>query len=429
MVVYLGCLIQLTTAKTARQAFYFGLGAGLLCVGPQLLCFWKIFGPVAVSLWTILAFWIALFVAFGWYCRLRLGQAWGLLLLPVLWTGLEYFRSELYYLRFSWLNVGYALSGSSIQPALHWVGVYGAGFVAMSLAALLSRLIGNRFAPWGLSFLLLAGAGWLFRPDHPIHPQVVPPGKRILRIAGVQLEFPSELEVLTALDRLAAAEPDADLLMLSEYTFDRPIPAKVLKWCRDHKRYLVVGGEDPAPKSNFYDTAFVIGTSGDILFKQVKAVPIQFFKDGLPATEQKVWESPWGKLGLCVCYDLSYTRVTDRLVSMGAEAILVPTMDVADWGRRQHVLHSLVAPTRAAEYGLPVFRLASSGISQSVDGSGQVQASAGYPGVEERIAGRLTLAGPGRVPMDRWLAPMCSLVCALLSLGFAMQRLVGGRRG
>ena len=80
--------------------------------------------------------------------------------------------------------------------------------------------------------------------------------------------------------------------------------------------------------TNFYDTAFVVGTNGEVVFKQVKSVPIQFFKDGLPAKEQTVWNSPWGKIGFCVCYDLSYTRVTDELVRQGAQLLIVPTMDV-----------------------------------------------------------------------------------------------------
>jgi apolipoprotein N-acyltransferase len=54
-------------------------------------------------------------------------------------------------------------------------------------------------------------------------------------------------------------------------------------------------------------------------------------------------------IGICICYDLSYSRVTDRLLRLGAQALIVPTMDLIDWGRRQHELHARVAPMRAAE--------------------------------------------------------------------------------
>jgi predicted amidohydrolase len=235
------------------------------------------------------------------------------------------------------------------------------------------------------------------------------------------MEFPSEAEVLDRLNLLAHSHPETDLMVLSEYTFTEPVPEKVRQWCRDHHHYLVVGGTAPAPNNNFFDTAFVIGPNGEEVFRQGKAVPIQFLKDGLPALEQRVWDSPWGKIGFCVCYDLSYTRVTDRLVKLGAQALVVPTMDVVDWGLAQHRLHARVAPVRAAEYGIPIFRLASSGISQLVECSGQVSAAASCPGEGSVLNGTLVLGPPGHMPFDRWLAPFATAATVLL-LGWFLTR-------
>src|ERR1700677_1942369 len=108
---YVICLLLLARLPKMRFAFYAGFLAGFLCFAPQLVFFWRIFGLPAVALWAILAFWIALFTALTQAALSRLGAGWMVLLAPFLWTGLEYFRSELYYLRFSWLNVGYALPG------------------------------------------------------------------------------------------------------------------------------------------------------------------------------------------------------------------------------------------------------------------------------------------------------------------------------
>jgi apolipoprotein N-acyltransferase len=245
---------------------------------------------------------------------------------------------------------------------------------------------------------------------------------RTVRVAGVQMEFPNASDIVPALDKLLAVEPTAELLVLSEYTVDGPVPEPVKEWCRQHGRYLIIGGKDPAPNDNFYDTAFVIGPTGEIVFRQVKSVPIQFFKDGLPAREQKLWDSPWGKFGLCVCYDLSYTRVTDRLVRLGAEAIIIPTMDVVNWGRGEHELHARVAPVRAAEYGVPIVRVASSGISQIVDASGHVIASASFPGENEIIAGDLALGNSGSLPLDRWLGPFASGLTGIIVISLVIRR-------
>jgi apolipoprotein N-acyltransferase len=98
---YAFALVRLTQQPTVRRAFYCGLVAGLLCYGPQLWFFAKIFNMAAVVLWLILAFWVGLFAASVCGCIRRWGLARATWLMPVLWTGLKYFRSEVYYLKFS----------------------------------------------------------------------------------------------------------------------------------------------------------------------------------------------------------------------------------------------------------------------------------------------------------------------------------------
>jgi apolipoprotein N-acyltransferase len=87
---------------------------------------------------------------------------------------------------------------------------------------------------------------------------------------------------------------------------------------------------------------------------------------------------------------------------------------VADWGKRQHEQHAHVGPVRAAEYHVPIFRLASSGISQAISSSGVVLASAPYPGQGAMLFASLPLQGAGQVPYDRWLALVCVAGTALL---------------
>ena len=420
IVVYLYCLVLLAELPTPRMAFYSGLALGYAVYAPHLTFFWKIFGWPAVVLWTVLAFWLGLFVALARLCRNKYGRL-AVALVPFVWTGFEYFRSELYYLRFSWLNVGYAFSGAPEIFAATHLGMYGVGLALMTIAASMS------LAPkFKATLLLCAGSILAGLALHPgVAPKLALESARNVEVAGVQLEFPAPFEVPAILDVLLARYPAADLLVLSEYTFDGPIPAQVQSWCRQHRKYLLAGGKDFLSNSEFFNTAFVVGPDGDIVFRQVKSVPIQFFKDGQPARKQELWRSPWGKLGICICYDLSYRQVTDELIRQGAEAILVPTMDVADWGESQHKLHARVAPIRAAEYGVPIFRLCSSGISQVIDRAGNVTRSAPAPGDKAMIAGALDLVGPGRLPFDAWLAPLSVAVTAALIFWFSAQTILG----
>ena len=145
------------------------------------------------------------------------------------------------------------------------------------------------------------------------------------------------------------------------------------------------------------NTAFVIGPEGEVIFKQAKSVPIQFFSDGLPAPEQKVWDSPWGKIGICICYDLSYTRVTDPLIRLGARALIVPTMDVERWGRTLEARTACASCAGACGGipGVPIFRVASSGISQLVAANGLEIAQKMHP------SGRAVQSLPARWKFER----------------------------
>lgn len=431
VVVFLFALWRLAYLPTARGCFHYGLAAGLAINAPQLGFFWTLFGPSAAALWLVLAFWIGLFVLLAHRCRAQFGAVAAAVLAPFLWLGTEFFRSELYYLRFSWLSPGYVFGEQVPFALLHLLGVYGVGFLLMAVVTG-TFLFQRRHVVRVGALVLIALAVFTNWPRSNASTLSPPGGEGAahaaptaeVQVAGVQMEFPAELEVPLVLDKLIKAHPETQLLVLSEYTFDGPVPERVKAWCRRQKRHLIVGGKDPIAPGVFYNTAFVINPAGEIVFKQVKAVPIQFFQDGRPAPEQHVWESPWGKLGICICYDLSYTRVIDTLVRLGAQAIIAPTMDVADWGEHQHRLHGRIAPARAAEYGLPIFRVASSGVSQLVDRTGMVMADAPFAAEGKIISGTLRLgAGAGNLPLDRRLGPLSVLVTIAVMVALVSIRL------
>lgn len=392
--------------RAGRYALYGGILFGLGLYVPQLSFFWTIFGIGAIALWLVLAVFVGLFFMLVRTINVVYGMGWAAILAPFLWTGLEYFRSELYYLKFSWITTGYAVAHEENMAWLLAPGAYGFGFILMAVVTAV-------FSAWRRPVVAVASVGLgvgLFFGLNAFNASLPVAEPRLLRVAGMQMEFPVIKQVIRSLDALVKAYPDAELLVLSEYTLDGAPPDLLKKWCKQTQRYLVLGGKEPVPEGGFYDMAYVIDPEGNVVFRQGKSVPIQFFNDGRPAEKQEVWNSPWGKLGICICYDLSYTRVVDRLVRQGAEALIVPTMDLESWGLYQHKLHARVAPTRAAEAGIPIFRVASSGFSQLVDRHGKVLAEAPVPGEDAMIAGVLELRGAGRVPPDRWLCWACAAI-------------------
>jgi apolipoprotein N-acyltransferase len=415
-------MVKLCDQPTVRRAFYFGLAAGYLCCAPQLFFMWRIFSVFSVVLWFVLAFWSGLFTAMVCGCQHRWGKPRTVWLIPLLWTGIEYFRSELYYLKFSWLNPGYALDALPQNPFLPFpvCGMYGVGLVIFLLASIWahkSRLKARSVMAVGL-FLLgfmpmitaIERGQWSKRAGNGTQPEP-------LSLVGIQLEFPTPAVLPKILTQTLARNTNAQVFVLSEYTLNESpggVPDELKNWCREHSKFLVVGGKEFVTNERYYNTAFVVGTNGEIVFAQAKSVPIQFFRDGLPAPKQELWDSPWGKIGICICYDLSYTRVTDELVRQGAQLLIVPTMDVETWGLHQHELHSRVAPVRAAEYGVPIFRLASSGISQAVNANGRVAALTTMPGNGQILAAQFRLPMHGTLPFDRGLAPLCTAFAVIL---------------
>ena len=402
-------LIRLADQPNVRRAFYFGLATGLLSYAPQLFFFFRIFNVAAVVLWLVLAFWVGLFAAIVCGSARRWGKVKTAWLIPIIWTGIEYFRSELYFLKFSWMNIGYAMP---IGSALF--GMYGVALLIFSVATFFSlwrqikmsllQVVGLFVA---LQILFVLSHGYNGNGSH--HPPTN------VNLVGVQMEFPLQNVIPQILNQALAKNTNAAIFVLSEYSLDGGVPDSLKNWCRDNSRFLVIGGKDFVTNDVYYNTAFVVGTNGEIVFKQVKSVPIQFFHDGLPAPKQEVWNSPWGKIGICICYDLSYTRVTDELVRQGAQLLIVPTMDVDFWGRHQHELHSRVAPVRAAEYGIPIFRVASSGISQAVTGGGNVVAQTSIGSYGEIFFAQLRLPRQGSIPIDRYFAPLCVGVTGIVT--------------
>ena len=417
-------LAGMVRARTARRAFYAGIGASLLVVVPQLWFLTGIFSVIALPLWLSLAVWTGLFCGTLHVVHRKAGIRWTIALAPVLWMGLEYYRSEIWLLRFSWLSPGFALPAERMGWLFQSLGVYGSGaLLVMAGTALV--LVGKPL--WAIAAGLILPA-LLLPGQRTVLPQ------QSIRMTGVQFEQGLTVQLLRGLEASRLAHPDTALFLLSEYSFDGPVSSSFLDWCREHRCWLVAGGKEYLPDQTnqaggpaYYNTAFVIGPEGTVVHQQAKSRPIQFFDDGKPAPHQAVWDSPWGKIGICICYDQNYTAVTDPLAAQHMQALLIPTMDLQTWGAHQHWLSARLAATRAVEYGIPVIRLASSGLSQFLNSQGNVLASGSMPGQGEIVSALIPLSASPRVPWDRLpakiaMVPAAALILLALTVSFVDER-------
>ncbi|MDB6071669.1 MAG: carbon-nitrogen hydrolase family protein [Verrucomicrobiales bacterium] len=421
----LAFLVALTSAGTARRAFYTGIAAALLTYVPHLWFLRGIFSVTAIPLWCCLALWPGFFCGTLHVVRRKAGPWAALAAAPLLWMGFEYIRSEVWLLRFTWMTPGFGLPAARMGWAFGELGVYGAGALLALAGAggvLLKKHIGAAACLLLLPALLLLGK----------IPQSSPSS---LRVTGVQFEEALPIQLLEGLENARLAHPDTQLFLLPEYSFSDTPPEEVLAWCRLYKTHLIAGGREylPGEKNSqhlpaYYNMAFVIGPEGTVIHKQAKSRPIQFFDDGRPAPSQAVWNSPWGRIGICICYDQNYREVTDPLAAQGMQALVIPTLDLETWGEHQHWLSARLAATRAVEHGVPVLRLASSGYSQFIDAQGRILASGSMPGQGEIVSAVIPMASAPRMPLDHWIAPAAPYFSGLMILWALTVSFIDERR-
>src|SRR5688572_21750819 len=87
-------LVRLSAHASVRMTFRLGFLNGLLVFAPHLSWFWNIFGLPALCLWSVLAAFTGAFVLLLRLFRIHFRSRLVWLAVPILWTGLEYFRSE-----------------------------------------------------------------------------------------------------------------------------------------------------------------------------------------------------------------------------------------------------------------------------------------------------------------------------------------------
>jgi apolipoprotein N-acyltransferase len=173
------------------------------------------------------------------------------------------------------------------------------------------------------------------------------------------------------------------LVVLPEHTIETPATERnvtvreLSELARRYEACICVGAHT-APEGDavcpYDNVGLVIGLDGRIAGVQAKCVPLPFFEDGNPARSQSPVRTVLGSLGVCVCFDALFTDVPRRVVTRGAEVLVVPVMDPERWPDQERLQHADMAPLRCIELRRCAVRAASSGVSQIIDATGRVQA-------------------------------------------------------
>jgi len=337
-----------------------GVVHGLALFVIALSWLWMPFHQLSIVLWFILALFPGLACGLiGWSSKKHPLAWWLPLYVAAAWSGIEYFRSEWFYLRFPWMTPGMAVGPTWLSPV---VGVYGVGFVVVLMAA---------FVVFGRTKWRLAGLPVLALVMTPFPSPIYEAGQPVAVLA-VQNENSDFSSYRSASESSGFRD---GVILWPEYSapFDMK-PGhqewdKVMELATDRNATVVFGSIKALPNEKHYNIARTMDATGEVGW-HAKNRPVHFMDDGVAGTETVPVVTKFGTLGTPICFDCDYTEVVRRMVDAGAQAFVVPSMDVKTWSAREHLQHAELFRLRAAETGRWFAVASSSGMTQFIDPRG-----------------------------------------------------------
>jgi apolipoprotein N-acyltransferase len=404
-------LLFIAVNASERQAFYCGFFQGMIAYGVSLYWLINIFQSAAFVLHAIISLFVGIFCLILNRTNKKIQNTFlKVLFVAVSWTAIEFFRSELFWLKFTWVTPGIALGPTWLSP---FVGVYGTSFIILFSSAMIvfksTRIMGIVFSA------LVVMLGIIDLP-------VITPQHNTINVAAVQSESGS-IDTFIKLSRTESTlKPQIIIWPENALPYDIRDSThtkdydKLIGLAKELDTILVVGTKtDFGPgKYDWYNTALTVGPGG-VIGEYYKNRPVHFFNDGTPGNRFNALKTPLGIIGTPICFDNDYTTVVRKIVRDGAELIVAPTYDSIFWSTTQHDQHSIFFRLRAAENHRWVVCAASSGMSKIIDPHGNIH---------ESLANLKVGAIVGQVEMIQkrtfytqwgWLFPWICLVSFLLS--------------
>jgi len=172
-----------------------------------------------------------------------------------------------------------------------------------------------------------------------------PPAPRIVRLASVHLRPRNSESSQVNLEKFAqqvarAAAQKADIVCLPEgitlvgtklnyITASEPVPGPTTKFLGEvAKKYhlYIVAGLLEKEEDVVYNTAVLMDRNGNLGGKYRKvSLPREEIEGGVtPGDSLPVFETDFGRIGLMICWDVSFPETARTLAKKGAEVIFLP---------------------------------------------------------------------------------------------------------
>ncbi|MCG9128568.1 apolipoprotein N-acyltransferase [Candidatus Poribacteria bacterium] len=388
-----------------------------------------------------------------------------------IWVSLEWLRGWLL-TGFPWGNVGYSQWNyhAGIQIA-SIAGVYGVSFVIVCFNAGVALLIRQRhlwrkelvatIIPFILAvFTLVYGyvvTGRSANNETESIEVALVPGNISQLDKWNPTKYPEIfMKYLNLTEKAAKEQPD--VIVLPETT----IRGQVLsgEWANYSKHFkqmldrigdipLLVGATDNEKSGDIYNRAISVSSNGEIQGKYAKMhlvpfgeyVPladflpnfIQFypFEHGkthnllpLKNVSEEQGEELLTQVGTSICFESSFPNHFRQFVKRGAAAMGILTNDAWFAGTALPELHLAMAPMRAVENRISVFRCANGGFTCAIDEYGRVYTRFVTPKTSDEFLIAEIALSDGKTTLYTRYGDWLPILCALISLSLILYLVV-----
>jgi len=341
----------------------------------------------------------------------RWGQL-GLLLAPVFWTALEWFRLIVTGQLWNALGYSQAFHPAFIQPA-KWGGVYAVSFLIVTVnAAIVVALLDQtprRFILAISVIILVAGvnvvsairttydSNWIYSPVHVVALQPNVP-MEFVKTADEMNQLLERHWSMTA-NALKTLPNDneprfviwPESPMNFTYASDLTFQQQLATFTKQNHTALLFNSLEPAPSYGSYNSALLINEEGRLIsqYDKIRLMPFGEYvplPQWLPGASlitgivgdftpgDKYTLMPFGshRAGTFICIESAYPWIARRLTSEGADVLI----NISNDGylgptavMRQHLANAVF---RAVENGRPVLRVTNTGITAKIMDNGRI---------------------------------------------------------
>ncbi|MCP4706311.1 MAG: apolipoprotein N-acyltransferase [candidate division Zixibacteria bacterium] len=414
--------IQIISKLTPKEAFKAGYFYSFMANLFQLYWVAVVTPPGMVAAIFLLSLYPAIILSS--FVRLYQWRKWyGLFTLPILWVGMEYFRS-LTELSFPWTDLAYSMGYyTTLIQIVSVIGCYGLSLLIMYINVFLWQLFSrsNRMETRVSSFLAVLGIcafvslyGWVVLAPYPEEGDI-----EITILQGnvdLATKWKSEtrlrnFELYDSLS-MTVVDDSVDLIVWPETAapcyprVERRYRERLAETARKSGATHLIGALDVVyenKKEKAYNSAFQFSPDGliDTMYHKVKLVPfsehvayqdylpfltrdflsqyldvikmhqIQWWSDFYPGDTTVIFEIDKAGYGVLICFESAFPEYVRQNIIDGAEFLVNITNDTWFGRTPGPYQHLILAVFRAVENRVWIARCANSGISAFIDPFGR----------------------------------------------------------